>query len=136
MVGDAAVVLANITLEILDVILLLGQRGGEIVVGSEAFLVVGVGVDYLIGFALALELGHCLLGHGKSPGLEVLQFLHLIGQRLDLGHLLLLLGDERGHGLLVGVDLVDFILDDFIKLGPHHVRIGVQSTTSLIHRPG
>ena len=80
MVGDAAVVLTNIILEVLDVILLLGQRGGEVVVGGETFLVVGVGVEFLLGFALTLELGHGLLGHGQGAGLEVFQLLHRLGQ--------------------------------------------------------
>ena len=80
MAGDAAVVFADVALEILDVVLFLGQRGGEVVVGGEAFFVLRIVVELLLGLAFALQLGHGLPRHGERAGLEILEFVHLLRQ--------------------------------------------------------
>ena len=136
MVGDALVVLGNVALEVLDVILLLGECGCKVVIGREAFLIFLVGVNLLLGLALGLQLGHGLLGHGQRSGLKVFQLLNLLGQVFDLGQLLFLLGNQLRDGLFVGVDLVDLALDDLIELRTHHVRVRVEATPRLIDLPG
>ena len=136
MVSDAVIVLGHIALKVFNVILFFGERRGEIVVRSEALFVLLIGVNLFLGLALGLQLGYGLLGHGQCTGLEIFQFLHFLGQPLDLGQFFLLLGDQFGHGLLVGVDLADLAFNDLIKLGPHHMRIGVEPTPCLVYLPG
>ncbi len=77
-----------------------------------------------------------LLGLGEGAGLEAFEVGDLLAQGFDLGHLVFLLGDEPRDGLFVDLDLVDLVANDLVKLGPDHMRVGVQHATGGVNLTG
>ncbi len=75
---------------------------------------------------LPAETGRDLLRLRERPGLQGLEASDLPGELPELVELLLLLGDQLGHGLLVLADPGGPVADHLVVAGPDCARIRLQ----------